>query len=185
MLGPQQQADKNKKIGIIKLMRIFLFIFFILLINRPIAIASCSRVAIINYQEVLVDAGSEKKGEGLRFYLEKNPQSKSLLDEYQEKSAPSILSASASTVGSLMVLTSILQADENSQFGSKATLFSGGAILIALSYLASKTVKYNNEKLLERSVDIYNKSHSPRIYFSPFGNDNGQSGVGVGIQQKF
>ena len=33
----------------------------------------CSRSARINYQDVLVDTSSTRKGEGIKFYLEKDP----------------------------------------------------------------------------------------------------------------
>jgi len=163
--------------------------FFILLIliysGNIIATETCSRVATINYQEVLVDAGSGKMGEGLRFYLEKDPESKKLLNEYQERNKPTIWSASASTVGSFLVLSSLLQTNESSGLQNKNTLLYSGVMLIALSYLTSKTMKYSNEKYLKEAVDQYNKRNSPRIYFSPFKDNNGQNGVGFGVQQRF
>lgn len=65
-------------------MRIILSFLLFFMISNAVAEKTCSRVATINYQQVLVDAGSNKKGEGLRFYLEKDPISKKLLDKYQE-----------------------------------------------------------------------------------------------------
>lgn len=144
---------------------------------------TCSRVAIINYQEVLVDAGSNKKGEGLRFYLEKDTQSKALLDEYQDKNRPTIWGAATSTVGSLMILSGLVQTDSgNSQ--NRTSLLLGGGILVALSYLTSKTLQYNNEVLLKKSIDQYNKRNLPRIYFSPT-QDSGKLGVGLGVSKEF
>lgn len=152
---------------------------------EAIAAETCSRVATINYQEVLVDAGSGKMGEGLRFYLEKDPESKKLLDEYQKRNKPTLWSASASTLGSVMILSSLLQTNESSGIQNKNTLLYGGVMLVALSYLTSKTLKYSNEKYLKESIDQYNKRNSPRIYFSPFKENNGSSGVGFGVQQGF
>ena len=146
---------------------------------------TCSRVAIINYQEVLVDAGSGKRGEGLRFYLEKDPVSKELLDTYQKKNKPTVLNASTSTLGSVMILSGILQTSEQGAVSTQNTLIYGGALLVAVSYLAAKTAKYNNEKFLKQAVDQYNKRNSPRIYFSPYRDDNGQSGVGFGVRRNF
>lgn len=147
--------------------------------------STCSRVATINYQEVLVDAGTGKMGEGLRFYLEKDPDSLALLNEYQERNKPTTLSAGASTLGSLMILGGVLQSGNDSFIGNKKTLISGGAILVALSYLMSKTVKRNNERYLNLAIDQYNKRNSPRIYFSPVRDNNGSSGVGFGLQKGF
>jgi hypothetical protein len=146
---------------------------------------TCSRVATINYQNVLVDAGSNKRGEGLRFYLEKDPVSKSLLNEYQEKDKPTIFSASTSTAGSILILSGLLQTNQSSGIQNSNTLIYGGALLVALSYLTSKTLKFSNEKILKEAVDQYNKRNTPRIYFSPYKDNNGNSSVGFGLQQEF
>ncbi len=145
---------------------------------------TCSRIAIINYQEVLVDAGSTKKGDGLRFYLEKDPRAIELLDEYQRENKPSAWNAAASTVGSFLAFSGLLQTNEDSGIENRNTLIYGGALLIALSYVTSRTIQHNNEVILKRSVDQYNKRNLPRIYFAPT-SSNGGAGVGVGIQQEF
>ena len=165
-------------------MKFYLFLF-LLIPTSLFANETCSRVAIINYQEILVDAGSGKRGEGLRFYLEKDPVSKELLDTYQKKNKPTVLNASASTLGSIMILSGILQTSEAGAVSTQNTLIYGGSLLIAVSYLAAKTMKYNNEKYLKQAVDQYNKRNSPRIYFSPYRDDNGQSGVGFGLRRNF
>ena len=54
---------------------------------------TCSRVATINYQEVLVDLSNKNRGEGLRYYLEKDQISEDLLDEYQKNNRPTLRSA--------------------------------------------------------------------------------------------
>ena len=51
------------------------------------AVETCSRIAIVNYQEVLVDSNASEKGEGLRYHLEKDPVAKEYLDTYQKNSA--------------------------------------------------------------------------------------------------
>ena len=166
-------------------MKIFTIIFLFLLSSNIFADSTCSRAATVNYQEVLVDAGTGKMGEGLRFYLEKDPESLTLLDEYQKKNKPTPWTAGASTIGSLMIFGGLLQSGNQSTFGNKNTLFTGGAILVTLSYLMTKTVKLNNEKYLNLAIDQYNKRNSPRIYFSPYKDNNGESGVGFGLQKEF
>lgn len=166
-------------------MRIILFLALFSFSAQLLGNETCSRVATINYQNVLVDAGSNKRGEGLRFYLEKDPVSKSLLNEYQEKDKPTILSASTSTAGSILILTGLLQTNKSSGIQNSNTLIYGGAILVALSYLTSKTLKFSNEKILKEAVDQYNKRNTPRIYFSPYKDHNGNSSVGFGMQQEF
>jgi hypothetical protein len=167
------------------MIKLLLLISTILASFSAFAVDTCSRVAVINYQEVLVDAGSGKMGEGLRFYLEKDPVSKELLDEYQKKNTPTILSASASTAGSLLILASLSQTSEEEGIQNKNTLLYTGAALVALSYLTSKTVKFSNEKILKSAVDHYNKRNSPHIYFSPYKDHNNSSGLGIGLQQDF
>jgi len=145
---------------------------------------TCSRVAVVNYQEILVDSGSSKKGEGLRFYLEKDPEAQKLLDEYQERNKPSTWSAATSTFGSFLIFSSLLQTNKTEGFANRDTLLYSGAILIAISYLTSKTLQYNNEVYLKQAVDQYNKRNSPKIFFSPYADGN-TTGLGVGVTKEF
>lgn len=170
--------------------------FLPLMIKRSIAILSiflsasllanetCSRVATINYQEVLVDVSSSNRGEGLRYYLEKDPASKELLDQYQENNRPTWKSAAMSTLGTAMILGGFLRTSSGSSdgFASRNFLVIGGATLIGVSYLISKTNQYNNEYLLLKSIEEYNRRNTPRIFFSP--TQDGK-GVGVGFGQEF
>lgn len=166
-------------------MKFFILLLLIFTNTAVNAAQTCSRIAKINYQQVLVDAGSDKRGEGLRFYLEKDPVSKELLDEYQEKNKPTILSRSASTAGSILLFTGLIQTNKKSGVQNQNTLLYSGALLIGLSYLMTKTFLYNNEKLLKESIDQYNKRNRPKIFFSPY-SDNGRStGIGIGIQRGF
>lgn len=160
-----------------------LLFLLILTINVGFSAEVCSRRAIVNYQEILVDGGSNKKGEGLRFYLEKDMHSKDLLDEYQSKNKPTIWAAATSTFGSLMIFSSLLQTNESEGVQNRNTLLFSGGILVALSYLVTKTTQYNNEDILKRAVDQYNKRNLPRIYFSPYNNNS--PGIGIGVQQEF
>ena len=165
-------------------MKFFIFLTFFISFTC-LSQETCSRIATINYQKVLVDAGSNKKGEGLRFYLEKDPISKKLIDQYQAENKPTIFSASASTAGSVLVLAGLLQTNKSEGIQNNNTLIYGGSILIALSYLSSKTMKFSSEGLLDQAVKQYNKRNSPKIYFSPFINDSGGSNLGLGLQQEF
>lgn len=150
------------------------------------AAETCSRVAIINYQEVLVDVSSSNRGEGLRFYIEKDELAKELLDEYQQNNRPTWKGAALSTVGTAMILAGFLRSSEGrgEALTGRTTLLLGGATMIAVSYLISKTKQYNNEHLLHKSIDEYNKRNTPRIFLAPTHN-NGQFGIGVGVGQEF
>lgn len=169
-------------------MKIFILFFTLtVLIGQTWANETCSRVAVINYQEVLVDASSSNKGEGLRFYLEKDPIAVELLNEYQEKNKPTMVGATTSTVGSLMVASGILNVnsgDHENVFNNNNMII-GGVIVMGLSYLSSITVQYKNEEILKRSIEQYNKRNTPKIYFSPYKDNSNNTGLGIGIQQEF
>ena len=145
---------------------------------------TCSRVATINYQEVLVDVSSSNQGEGLRYYLEKDQIAKELLNEYQDNNRPTWKSAAMSTLGSAMILGGFLRTNEgdNETLTSRNFLLFGGATLIGVSYLITKTNQVNNEYLLLKSVEEYNKRNTPRIFFAP--TDDGK-GLGLGVGQEF
>jgi len=162
-------------------------IFLSIILSLPSwAAETCSRVATINYQEVLVDVSSNKKGEGLRYYLEKDQASKELLDDYQKNIRPSWQSASVSTLGSGMILAGLLRSTEgtNEGFTSREFLLLGGLGLITLNYLVLITNEHHNERLLTQSIETYNKRNTPKIFFAPSGNKEG-IGLGVGVGQEF
>lgn len=160
---------------------LFLSVFFSL---SAWAVETCSRVATINYQEVLVDVSSANRGEGLRYYLQKDQVAKELLDEYQENNRPTWKSAAMSTLGTAMILGGLLRtnAGEEETLTNRNFLVLGGITLIGVSYLISKTNQYNNEYLLLKSIEEYNKRNTPRIFFSP---TNDGSGLGIGVGQEF
>lgn len=161
-------------------------LFFLFTSFSAPAVETCSRVATINYQEVLVDVSSKNRGEGLRYYLEKDQVSKELLNEYQENNRPTWKSAALSTLGTAMILGGLLRTSggENETITSRNFLLFGGATMIAVSYLVSKTNQYNNEYLLLQSIEEYNKRNTPKIFFSPTNPKNGL-GLGIGIGQEF
>lgn len=150
------------------------------------AAETCSRVATINYQEVLVDVSSKNRGEGLRYYLEKDEVAKSLLNEYQENNRPTWKSAALSTVGTAMMIGGLLKTSsgEGESVTGRNFLLFGGATMIAVSYLISKTNQYNNEYLLLKSVEEYNKRNTPKIFFAPTDPKDGLGG-GVGVSREF
>lgn len=137
---------------------------------------TCSRVATINYQKVLIDTSSTKKGEGLRYYLNKDPVAKEYLDEYQRIGRPRWYHAAIGTVGTGLIITGLARSGSfgDSGFGSKRSLIIGGALLITINFLIIKTIEYNNERLLMRSIEEYNKRNLPRIFFTPFKEEEGR-----------
>lgn len=167
------------------MLKLTVLILFALL-SDSFAAETCSRVATINYQEVLVDVSSNNRGEGLRYYLEKDQPAKGLLDEYQENNRPSWKNAALSTLGTGMIAGGILRtgSGEGESFTNRNVLIVGGISMIAISYLVSRTNQYKNEYLLQKSVEEYNKRNTPKIYLTPLDTQKGM-GVGAGLSQEF
>lgn len=131
----------------------------------------CSRTADINFQEIVVDTVATKRGEGLRFYLEKDQEAKKLLDEYQLKSAPKWRQAALGTVGTGVLLGGLFYSDNNSNsFLKKSNLLIIGTSLIVINALMYGTSQRENETILKSAVDTYNQRNLPQIIFSPFQN---------------
>ncbi len=152
-----------------------LTIFFLLFNTQVFAEQTCSRVATINYQEVLVDATSTQKGEGLRFHIEKDPIAKLYLDEYQRKNQITWPNAILGTAGTAMVVSSFL-INSNSRSNKDLPLF-GGLALIFVNFLVAKTIENENENNLVKAIKEYNKRNLPKIYFNPLQNDGKSTSV--------
>jgi hypothetical protein len=167
------------------MLKLTVLIIFALL-GEAFAAETCSRVATINYQEVLVDVSSNNRGEGLRYYLEKDPVAKDLLNEYQTESKASWKTAALSTLGTFMILGGLLRtgSGEGEAYTNRDVLIVGGISAIAVSYFISRTSQYKNEVLLQKSVDEYNKRNTPKIFLTPLDAKKGM-GAAVGIGQEF
>ena len=129
---------------------------------------TCSRTSTINYQEVLVDTNSVQKGEGLRYYLEKDPKALSLLNKYQNGTKTNWINAGLGTIGTLMILSGFLTTSSKS--GKQSLLITGSSV-IALNFLVAKTLEHKNESNLHRAIKEYNARNLPRIYFNSGGID--------------
>lgn len=153
-------------------MRYFLFglIFGIILgPQKVLAVETCSRIALINYQEVLVDSNASEKGEGLRYHLEKDPIAKSFLDSYQANSASRWPNAVIGTAGTGLLLFGFFTANSQDR---QIYLISGGAAIL-VNFLIARTLEVANEVNLTRAVDEYNKRNLPKIFFTPENNHQG------------
>lgn len=129
----------------------------------------CSRVAVVNYQEILVDTSSTQKGEGLRYYLEKDQIAKAHLDEYQDGTRIRWQNAALGTVGTGMIVGGLFASDES---GAKKTLLIGGAAMIIVNFFVARTLEFNNEQNLTKAIEEYNKRNLPKIFFYPDGIPN-------------
>ncbi len=140
------------------------------------AVDTCSRIAVINYQEVLVDTNSTEKGEGLRYHLEKDPVAKSYLDKYQDGTQIRWENAVMGTLGTSMIIGGILAQDDSS---SRTPLLIGGATIMVINFLVAKTFESSNEENLKKAIEEYNKRNLPKIYFNPgqSSSKDGDNGV--------
>ncbi len=143
------------------MMNKYLIISLSLFCLHATANESCSRIAVINDQEILVDPSLNQKGEGLRFHLEKDQGAKRLLEMYQNQSSNKIRPAVIGSVGSLLLLSSFIT---NTSDNNRKALFIGGLSTLFINFLVTKTIENNNEKYLIESIQEYNKRRSPKIY---------------------
>ncbi len=144
------------------------------------AVETCSRIAIINYQEVLVDSNASEKGEGLRYHLEKDPIAKQYLDSYQKNSAIHWPNAVLGTAGTSLLLFGFFTSDSQDR---QVYLISGGATIL-VNFLIARTLEVTNEENLNRAVEEYNKRNLPKIYFNQDSNPQGSAsfpGFKVGL----
>lgn len=142
-----------------------IIVIFLFSISQLInADSTCSRTAIINDQEVLIDTNYSEKGEGLRFQIDKDPVAKEYLDEYQKNTGIRWQNAVLGTVGTLLIIAGIFtQSDDKRQ----RTLILSGAGAMTVNFFFAKTMENANERNLERAIEEYNKRNIPKIYFSP------------------
>ena len=100
-----------RKITFEVFLRFFLLFLLIFGSMQVFSVETCSRIAIINYQEVLVDSNTSEKGEGLRFHLEKDPAALEYLNIYQKKSAVKWPSAVLGPAGTGLLLYGFFNSD--------------------------------------------------------------------------
>lgn len=145
------------------ILRIFLFLILFLTSFKVSAIETCSRIAIINYQEVLVDANTSEKGEGLRYHLEKDPVALEYLNTYQKNSSIKWPSAVLGTAGTGLLLYGFFNSDSEDR---RLYIISGTATIL-VNFLIARTLEVTNESNLNRAIEEYNKRNLPKIFFNP------------------
>jgi hypothetical protein len=162
----------------------YFFLGFLLLLSLPsqnvIAVETCSRVAVINYQEILVDSNASEKGEGLRYHLEKDAVAKEYLNTYQKNSTIRWPNALLGTAGTGLVLFGFFSS--NAQ--DRQILLVSGAATILVNFLIARTLEVANEVNLNKAIEEYNKRNLPKIYFNtdnPQAGNDGFPGFKVGL----
>jgi hypothetical protein len=153
----------NRKITFEVILRLFLLFFLFIGSMKAFAVETCSRIAIINYQEVLVDSNTTEKGEGLRYHLEKDAVAKQYLDTYQKNSAIQWPSAALGTAGTGLMLYGFF----NSNTEDRRLYIIAGAATILVNFMVARTLEVTNESNLNRAVEEYNKRNLPKIFFNP------------------
>ncbi len=127
------------------------------------ALETCSRVATINFQEILVDPNTSQKGDGLRYFLEKDPEALKYLDEYQKGTQISWRNAVLGSLGTGFLFSTLFVSDSQ----DKKIYLASGATLILLNFLVSRTLEVSNEQNLNKAIEEYNKRNLPKIFFTP------------------
>ncbi|MBT3235465.1 MAG: hypothetical protein HN353_05915 [Bdellovibrionales bacterium] len=161
-----------------------LLVMTVVIVDAPwlLAAESCSRVATIGHQDVLVDINSTQKGAGLRYYLEKDPVAKMYLDRYQEGNRIRWQNTAFGTLGSILIFTGLLT---NRHSGNRDAMLVGGGAAMIINFLVAKTYKNANERNLVRAIEHYNQRNLPRIDFSPARQFAGGKGIMLNIGKEF
>ncbi|TDJ08990.1 MAG: hypothetical protein E2O68_01135 [Deltaproteobacteria bacterium] len=132
----------------------------------------CSRICMVNDQEILIDLNTNQKGEGLRNYLEKDSVASMYLEKYQKNNEFHWTDAALGTAGAVMVGVGLLANLETKQ---KTAVAVSGAVLIVANFVIGYSLKNANEKNLERAIEEYNKRNEPKIFMSPLSYKNTQN----------
>ena len=147
----------------LRIFPILIAILVLLNLQASLAVETCSRTAIINYQEVLVDSNASDKGEGLRYQIEKDPKALEYLDKYQKNSSIRWPNAILGTAGTGLMLMGFFTSNSE----DRRTFVITGTATILINFLVAKTLEVNNEVNLNRAIEEYNKRYLPKIYFNP------------------
>src|SRR3989339_1329317 len=132
---------------IVIMKKLLTFLLIYLLPNSSLWTAdTCSRVAVVNYQEVLVDTNATQKGDGLRYYLEKDLEAKSYLELYQEGNRTRLSNTVIGTLATSMMFSSFFV--DKSSPGREALLIGGFSVMV-LNFLMAKTLEHKNEGNLD------------------------------------
>ncbi|MBC7427206.1 MAG: hypothetical protein H7336_01260 [Bacteriovorax sp.] len=154
-------------------MRNFLAILLIFISVPVSAVETCSRIAIINYQEVLVDSNTSEKGEGLRYHLEKDPVALQYLNTYQKNSGIQWPSAVLGTTGTGLLLFGFFNSNSEDR---RAYIITGTATIL-VNFLVARTLEITNEANLNKAIEEYNKRNLPKIFFNPENPEGTQSQI--------
>ena len=143
---------------IFKKLNLFILIFhFIVPVSSG---ADCQRKVSIGNKIIYIDTPDGKKGEGLRKYLEKDPNAIKLLNTYQKNLTiknTSKVAGSIATVG--LIGGFAYQGNKSKQ--NNILLISG--ITAILNFLVSSTLQFYNEENLQNAIRAYNKNDFPKI----------------------
>ncbi len=165
------------------MIKILVIIFVIFSITHCYSVETCSRIAIINYQEILIDTNTTQKGEGLRYHLEKDPIALKYLNAYQEGTKTKLANIAIGTAGSLLVISGALV---HSSDTAQQYLIATGLVTLAVNFIIAKALSSKNEQNLLRAVDEYNKRNLPRVHYgTDLRNARGPSGFSLNFTRSF
>ncbi|MCB9060349.1 MAG: hypothetical protein H6622_02370 [Halobacteriovoraceae bacterium] len=165
--------------------KILILLLFVSLTLKGWCVEICSRTAVINGQKILVDLNSGQKGEGLRFYIEKDEKALSYLNLYQkenQKKWPYI------TLGSITLGSFLALAVNDFDRSEKNILIGAGILSLVFNISLNRFSSRQNEKNLIRAIEEYNRRNLPKIDFKSdtnVGRVHSQGGFSLGTQWSF
>lgn len=121
---------------------------------------TCSRKAIYQNKEILIDGHTGAKGSGLVKILEKNPKALSHLNSYQNANDVQTFNLISGSVSTLSLLTGLLYTGDKN---NKSNFLVFGGVVALINFLTTKTIHFYNERELTLAIEEFNKSSEHQI----------------------
>jgi len=138
-------------------------IFFIFMINFVYAKDSaptCSRKAIFNNKEILIDGYTGARGSGLNKIMRSNPKALKHLSIYQNANDIQTFNLLSGTISTTSLITGLLYTGDRD---NKNNFILFGGIVALINFLTTKTIQFYNERELTLAIEEYNKTSVHQI----------------------
>ena len=121
---------------------------------------TCSRVAIYNNEEVLIDGHTSKKGSGLNKIMKSNMLAMKHLENYQTNNEMKIFNIASGTVSTASIFAGLLYTGSKA---NKNNLLIFGGLIALVNFLTTKTIEFYNERELDLAISEFNKTSDNKI----------------------
>ena len=121
---------------------------------------TCSRKAIHDNREILIDGYTGIKGSGLNDLMKNHQKAMQHLQRYQNSGEIRTFNLLSGTISTASILTGLLYTGDKT---NKSNFLFFGGIVALVNFLTTKTVEFYNERELALAIDEYNKTSEAKI----------------------